>query len=245
MGSVKFFGSQNISVLAANYQLVGAYRNIFAGQGGINPKSAIPAGARHPVAIQMAQKAGGLASRNAAKIILDETGAAVKGLPAFGTATVTLDVTDATGKLVIFAVGTADISFSASGSIFSIAAASGSASITITPTGTMNASAYMSGQATATISPAANISAIGYISGTSSSESEFSPAALSNAVWGTIIESGFDAQEILRLLSAVAVGNATGLEGAAPVFKDISGSKPRVTATYNNGTREITVLDAT
>lgn len=71
-----------------------------------------------------------------------------------------------------------------------------------------------------------------------------SPADIAAEVWGTIVDSGFEAQEILRLLAAVSVGDATGLEGANPVFKDITGTKTRVVANYSGGTRNVTTLDA-
>lgn len=63
--------------------------------------------------------------------------------------------------------------------------------------------------------------------------------------WTEVIESGYTAAEILRLIAAVVQGDATGLEGAAPVFKSIDGSKNRVEATYTDGDRAITDRDAT
>jgi hypothetical protein len=63
--------------------------------------------------------------------------------------------------------------------------------------------------------------------------------------WTEIIESGYTAAEILRLLAAHAAGEATGLEGATPVFKSLDGSKDRIVGTYAAGERGITDLDAT
>jgi hypothetical protein len=68
---------------------------------------------------------------------------------------------------------------------------------------------------------------------------------LQTAVWGNVIESGYTAAEILRLVAAVSQGNANDLEGANPVFKSINGSKNRIQATYTSGTRTITSRDAT
>jgi hypothetical protein len=62
--------------------------------------------------------------------------------------------------------------------------------------------------------------------------------------WTEVIESGYTAAEILRLLAAVAQGNATGLEDGSPVFKGIDGTTDRVTATYADGTRVIVSRDA-
>lgn len=62
--------------------------------------------------------------------------------------------------------------------------------------------------------------------------------------WTEVIESGYTAAEILRLLAAVAQGDASGLENGAPVFKSIDGTTDRVTATYVSGTRTVTGRDA-
>jgi hypothetical protein len=63
--------------------------------------------------------------------------------------------------------------------------------------------------------------------------------------WTEVIESGYTAAEILKLLAAVAQGNASGLESGSPVFKSIDGTKDRVTATYTSGTRTVTDRDVT
>lgn len=63
------------------------------------------------------------------------------------------------------------------------------------------------------------------------------------ATWGYLIESGFTAEGILRILAAVAAGKASGLEGASPAFRDIADTKDRVAGTYSAGTRTITTRD--
>jgi|JI10StandDraft_1071094.scaffolds.fasta_scaffold1029030_1 hypothetical protein len=63
-------------------------------------------------------------------------------------------------------------------------------------------------------------------------------------IWARVIEAGFTAEEILRLSAAVVQGDAIGLEGAAPVFKSIDGTKDRIIATYSAGTRTVTARDA-
>ncbi len=63
--------------------------------------------------------------------------------------------------------------------------------------------------------------------------------------WTEVIESGFTAAEILRLIAAVIQGNATGLESGSPVFKGLDGTTDRVTGVYSEGTRVITDRDAT
>lgn len=56
------------------------------------------------------------------------------------------------------------------------------------------------------------------------------------------IEGGLSLAEVLRLLLAVAAGDATGLDGT-PAFKSVDGSKTRVEGTRLGGTRNITIKD--
>lgn len=64
-------------------------------------------------------------------------------------------------------------------------------------------------------------------------------------VWQRQTEGAYTAEELLRLLVAIAQGNATGLESGSPVFKSIDGTKNRVVGTYVTGTRNITSRDVT
>jgi len=271
-GGLRFFGG-GILVNGAYTQVsqgyTGAARNLWAGEAGIDPKSSVPAGARHPVAWRMASTAGGLASRNQAKVTVSQTALAVLGLPAAGSTTITLDVTDATGSLIVSGSGSATIDFSVTGTILSVASASGTAEITFTPTGLIGAQAGISGSASATLTPTANISAIGYMSGLSTNETEFSAAALANAVWtasaaaynetGTmgeklndagsgsnpwteIIESGLSAAEILRIILSVQAGK-TDITGSTVTFRDVADTKDRVTATMTGSERTSITID--
>lgn len=63
--------------------------------------------------------------------------------------------------------------------------------------------------------------------------------------WQYAIEGGLTGEQIMRLLLAVAAGNASGLEGAAPVFKDVANTKNRIAGTYSAGTRTVTTRDGT
>lgn len=61
--------------------------------------------------------------------------------------------------------------------------------------------------------------------------------------WTEIIESGYTAAEILRLIVAHAAGAASGLESGTPQFKSLDGTKTRIDGTYAAGERGITDLD--
>ena len=60
--------------------------------------------------------------------------------------------------------------------------------------------------------------------------------------WTEVIESGYTAAQILRILAAVAAGSATDLEGN-PSFTGLDGTTERVAGTISSGTRTITTLD--
>lgn len=63
-------------------------------------------------------------------------------------------------------------------------------------------------------------------------------------VWAKVVEAGFTAEEMLRLIASVAQGDASGLEGSSPVFKSIDGLKDRVVASYAAGARTVSSRDA-
>lgn len=75
------------------------------------------------------------------------------------------------------------------------------------------------------------------------SSSGVTPADAAEAVWTRVLEAGFSAEQLVRLLAAVAAGNATGLESGAPAFKSLDGSKTRVGGTYDAGARVVTTRD--
>lgn len=62
--------------------------------------------------------------------------------------------------------------------------------------------------------------------------------------WTEIIESGYSAAQILRLIAAAVQGNASGLEDGTPTFKGLDGTTDRIEATYASGTRTVTSRDA-
>jgi hypothetical protein len=71
-----------------------------------------------------------------------------------------------------------------------------------------------------------------------------STANVGSAVWKYLIESGYSAEQILRLIAAFAQGDATGLDGPTVEFKSIDGTKTRVEGDVSGGDRTITNRDA-
>ena len=73
-------------------------------------------------------------------------------------------------------------------------------------------------------------------------------ALTQDGVTGAVLEARVEGEltlkQALRILLAHAAGNATGLEGSAPVFKAATdGSKTRIAGSYTAGTRTVTTLD--
>lgn len=246
MGSVAFYGaavSNNAypSSAWANKCLTGAIRNITAGQGITDGTVSLPSGNRHPNVWMQPQKPGALASRNA--IIgngsLSATALAVKlalaDIGGDGT------ISDATGGLIVQAL--ADIAGSgavtnANLQAFLAAVAdltgSGDAAGTAIGFGAIIAAMTGSGIAEATLPATGELSAELTVTGTG-----LSSANVGQFVWSYLIENGLSAEQVQRLLLAVAAGDATGLEGANPVFKAQDGTTTRIDATYSSGTRTI------
>lgn len=270
-----------------------------------SPLSAMPNGARSPIAWVMAKTNGGMSSSREASLSLAATGAAVMGLPSSGSAAISIAVADLVGQLISSGSGTASFSiYTNTPQLTALISGSGSANISVTTNspvlgaiGWCNGSANISvtaGPATAyplddtpqTCSGSATISitgslvpyAVGHMSGSTASSTELTPQSIAQSVWGSVatesntagtmgsklntassggvdmealaasvwahaIEYGYSAEEVLKIISATLAGDATGLEGPAPTFTAIDGSRQRVSATYLNGVRTVT-LDA-
>jgi hypothetical protein len=65
-------------------------------------------------------------------------------------------------------------------------------------------------------------------------------------IWGRLVETGYTAEEILRVAAAVLAGKVSGTVTNAPVFRAINDSKVRLSATTNDtGDRLTVTIDKT
>lgn len=197
----------------------GSVQGFYAGDSEIvdqTEKDSFPSGYAPPYSYIPAPRAGGISSRFNGSITLSSTATLAGGLPASGSTSITFSLTG-TGGLIVSGSGSATITFVPTATIISVAAGSGSATITLTPTGTPGAVAYMSGSSSVTFSPTAISYAVGYLSGLSTSETEFSPAALARAVWEALA-ADFNTAGTMgeKLNSASSAGDpwGTSLPGA-------------------------------
>lgn len=228
-----------IATLRTNFNKHGMARNAFQV---FAATAAQPSGYYGGQGAWVQPKTGGAVSaHNTSAITFGATGTGAMGVAASGTSAITF-AASGTGGLISSASGTAGLTFGASGALFASKAAAGTAGLTLGASGAIAGPGYVAG--TAGISFAASWSpyAIGWLSGTTE-EAGLTTTGIANAVWAKVIESGYSAEEIVRLLASVAAGDASGLEGATPVFRDLADTKDRITATYSGGAREVTSVD--
>ena len=232
------------------FEQTGAKFNYFAGEhtvANVTDRAGKPAGARHPVAFMPARKAGGIASRNEVTITITPAAANLaEGRNIAGAAAITFTVADAQLELVVSASGSAAISFTASGNLAGALFASGATAIQFTvPAALLGAVADLTGTATLTVSPTGTLTAIGHMSGTTEDTGALTAPNVATAVWQYIIESGYSAEEIVRIIASVTAGKSSGGPGS-PVFRDLGDTKDRVTGTADaDGNRSAATYDTT
>lgn len=231
--------------------------------------SAVPNGHLSPSAWVLPRTSGGMSSINFTTATVSGSGLAVGGVTSTGDSSFSLVFDTAAGQLISSGNGTASLSITCDPLLLT-ASINGEGSTTLTLTtnaATLGAEASITGTAllelsvaNATILPLDDDSplrtgtatltltgtlvpyAIGSMSGTTE-EAGLTPNGISNAVWGKVIESGFSADQIMRLLASFAAGSATGLEGANPQFTGLDGVTLRIDGTYAAGTRTIDALN--
>jgi hypothetical protein len=73
-----------------------------------------------------------------------------------------------------------------------------------------------------------------------------SAATVAAAVWASIIEGSFTAQEAQRILLAVLAGKSSGIEAGTPAYRNLGDTKNRVAGALDaNGNRLSVTIDAT
>lgn len=231
--------------------------------------SAVPNGHLSPSAWVLPRTSGGMSSINFTTATVSGSGLAVGGVTTTGTSSITLTFADAAGQLIASGGGTAAFSLTSNNPLLTasingtgtavatfstntptlgaLADGSGEVAITLTATnsGRMPAnddSPLRTGTATLTLTGTLVPYAIGSMEGTTE-EAGLSNAGIANSVWGKVIEAGFTADQILRLLAAHAAGSATGLEGSNPQFTGLDGVTLRIDGAYVAGTRTIDALN--
>lgn len=201
--------------------------------------ASLPHGQRPPGTWRLAQVDGWRHARANTSMSGAATGALGRNM--VGLSAIALDAV-ALGGLIAGGVGNATITLTPTGAIVATIGAPGSATITIGATANPGALGWLVGDAGVDITGALVSYALGHMVGTTE-EQGLSVPGIANAVWNKIVDSGFSAQEVLRLLAAHAAGNASGLEGATTTFESLDGTKTRITGNVAAGVRTITDRD--
>lgn len=249
-------------------------RNQSAGEGIPSELAGIPSGHLAPSSWVLPYKPGAMSSFTSCVVQFStSTPTLAAGRNIDGNTTVTFTVNPADGQLVVSAVGSTSVAFTAAANLAGALSAQGAASFAFTvPNATLGAIVNAQGSAPITWSLSATPRAIGNLSGDITPFTELSPQSLADAVWSALanaytasgtmgellnsagsaadpllgtVEGTLTLRDVQRILLAVAAGNATGLEGSSMVFKSQDGTKDRVEASYTTGDRTVTSIDPT
>ena len=231
-------------------------------------KSAVPNGNRAPSAWIMPNKGGGLSSRDAT-LAFAATATGIKGLPGEGSASFSIVTNTPDGQLIVSGSGSVTFSLDTNAPLLTASLnGAGTTSFSLTTnTPILGAEASLTGEASfvvttnnpvifpldydsplrtalASFSFGGSLTsyAIGSMTGTTE-EAGLSNAGIANSVWGKVIEAGYSAEQVMRLIGAFAAGSATGLENGNPQFTGLDGVTVRIDGSYSAGTRSIDALN--
>jgi hypothetical protein len=228
------------ALLRSNFNKHGMMRNAYEQ---FDDRCAQPNGHLSPSAWVLPKTAGGGSSRNYVGLTIATSATGAMGVNAEGELTLTFDATG-TGGLVVSGAGASEFTISATVTGSAGLFADGASSFAFGADATVSALNYAIGTASFTITGTLEPYGIGYMYGSTVDETAITNDSVSSAVWAKVIEAGYSAEGILRLLAAHAAGSATGLEGVDPQFVGLDGVTVRIDGTYTAGTRTIDALDA-
>lgn len=210
----------------------------------------IPSGHLAPSSWALPRTAGALSAINAALLSFtaDPLNLA-EGRNIAGDAVFDFTLPNADLQLVVSASGAATFTFTQTGALAGALSGTGSATATFTvPSVTLGAIVSAIGAGTFSLTGTATPSALGNLAGDITPFTELSPQNLAAAVWSSVLDAGYTAEELMRLLAAVAAGKTDiDTSGVNPVvtFRDLDDTKDRVTATMNGSERATVAKDLT
>lgn len=217
--------------------------------GVISPTASIPEGSFEGRACILAPLVGGAisAANSSSATALTAGAGLIAGAPISGEATLTLAESGASLSLVMGLSGEATLTLTTADAVLSLTIGlTGEATWTLTPTGALSMIVPVAGAGVLSVSGTADLKGLLAMSGESSSFTELSPESLARAVWSEVIEHGYTAEQLVRLLTAMAAGKSSGFGTATATFRDLADSKARLTATLDgSGNRTAVTVDPT
>lgn len=250
----------------------------FFGNEVIEETASIPEGAfQSPVCVLSPLVGGGMSAGNSTgNVALTGTGALLSGGAIAGTATIVFDKDGANLSLVVSLAGTTTATITTDAATLSLTIGlAGEASWAISAAANLGLVVPFSGSGTFSLTAAANLKGLLSMSGEATPFTELSPQSLAAAVWSAVatdndaagtmgeklndaggasnpwnevIESGYTAAEILRMIASLAAAKSSGGTASDSVvtFRDLGDTKDRLTFTVDAlGNRSAVVVDAT
>ena len=242
----RFLSGTIASIERSNFGKAGMLANRFQSLSPIF--AAIPTGHLSPSAWALPRTAGGLSAINEAGATLSAGNLNLaEGRNIDGSTSFAFTLPDADLQLVVSATGDATFTFTQSGALAGALDAVGSATATFTvSTSTLGAVIDAIASATFSLTGTATPRATGELAGDITPFTELSPQNLAAAVWAAVLEAGYSAGDLMRVLAAVAAGKTDiDTSGANPIvtFRDVNDTTDRVTATMTGSERTTVVID--
>jgi len=234
----------------SNWNTSGSSKNVWLQEGlefleGISPYSGHPDGYNMEYSQIDPLRSGGMVSQQFVAGSGSLAGSLFGGYNLESNLTASGDVTNAACGLIIFAVaaitGSVTLSASVAASLAAAASLAGSGNLSAALGALASAVAALTGSG----SPAASITAkAGIGAGITVTGDLLSTANVGDAVWKFLIENGYTASDLMRILTAIAVGKTT-IVGSTVTFRDTADTKNRVVATMDGSERDTVTLDVT
>lgn len=262
------------SALQSNFAGTNRQRNLTAGEGITDDTVGLPSGCRHPATWMLPQKAGALAARNTLTGTGAVAGTALAVKLALADLTGSGEISSAVGSLIVQALadltgsgGITDANLQAFlQALADLSGSGGISSADLAGLGELIAAIGGTGEATSTLTAIGELVAALTVTGTGLStanvgESVWAAVASANNAagsmgeklndagsasnpWTEVIESGYTAAEILRILAAVMAGKVSGGGTGTETFTGVDGATARVVSVNDvDGNRTSVTLD--
>lgn len=193
--------------------------------------------------------AGGMSSWQRGSVTLTGTGALIQGGPMTGTGTVATLTGEAGLSLVVSLEGTAVVAtLTGTGLVLSLTIGlNGEGSWALSGDGAVLALLVpMTGTGTVATLDGTGTDLRGRLSlqGEWTPFTALSPEGLAAAVWSSVLESGYTAEQLVRLIVAVSAGKLSGVDTSTPAFRDLADTVTRLSATTDStGRTTVTIGD--
>jgi len=164
-------------------------------------------------------------------------------LPMAGSSTLTMTANSLTVDQIIALVASGSLVLAVDSAVLSSAvSAIASGSLTISGSAQLGGIFEVTGSSSMILVPSVIMTAKAFMEATAGGPDPLSPQGLANAVWERAVDAGYTAEEILRILAAVAAGK-TDIAGSTVTFRDLGDTKDRLVASMTGSERTTITID--